>query len=138
MDTGLSLSADEVFDFVQMMEDIKLATQEVGVTQKNLFLSLDLWCKDLVLKKEDKTVLDNGLSLCADQVFDFVQEMGGIKLTLQGVGITQKNLFPSLDLWCKDLVPKKEDETVFDNGLSSCADRVFDFVQEMGGIKLHL
>ena len=42
MDTGLSLSADEVFDFIQMMEDIKLATQEVGVTQKNLFLSLDL------------------------------------------------------------------------------------------------
>ena len=74
---------------------------------KYLFLSLDLWCKDLVLKKEDKTVLDNGLSLCADQVFDFVQEMGGIKLTLQGVGVTQKSLFLSLGLWCKDLVPRK-------------------------------
>ena len=35
-------------------------------------------------KKEDKTVLDNGL-LCADQVFDFVQEMGGIKLTFKGL-----------------------------------------------------
>ena len=91
-----------MFEFVQEMEDIKLASQEAGVTQKYLFLSLDLWCKDWVLKKEDKTVLDNGLSLCADQVFDFVQEMGGIKLTLQGVGVTQKSLFLSLDLWCKD------------------------------------
>ena len=36
------------------------------------------------------------------------------------------------------LGPKKEDETVLDNGLSSCADGVFDFVQEMGGIKLTL
>ena len=97
MDTGLSLSADEVFDFVQMMEDIKLATQEVGVTQKNLFLSLDLWCKDLVLKKEDKTVLDNGLPLSADKVFDFVQEMGSIKLILQGIGVTQNISFLVLD-----------------------------------------
>ena len=33
-----------------------------------------------------------------DWVFDFVQVMGEIKLTLQGVGVTQKNLFLSLDL----------------------------------------
>ena len=42
-----------------------------------------------------------------DRVFDFVQVMGEIKLTLQGVGVTQKNLFPSLDLLFKDLIPPK-------------------------------
>ena len=31
----------------------------------------------------------------------------------------------------QDLVPKKEGKTVSDTGLSLCADRVFDFVQEM-------
>ena len=31
-------------------------------------------------------------------MFDFVQVMGEIKLTLQGVGVTQKNLFLCLDL----------------------------------------
>ena len=129
---------DRVFDFVQVMGEIKLTLQGVGVTQKNLFLSLDLWCKDLVPKKEDEIVLDNRLSSCADRVFDFVQEMGGIKLTLQGVGVTQKNLFLSLDLWFKDLVPQKEGKTISNNGLSLCADQVFDFVQEMGYIKLHL
>ena len=28
--------------------------------------------------KKEKTVLATGLSLCADQVFDFVQEMGDL------------------------------------------------------------
>ena len=40
-------------------------------------------------KKEDETVLDNGLSSCADRVFDFVQEMGDIKLASQEAGVTQ-------------------------------------------------
>ena len=119
------------------MEDIKLATQEIGVTPKNLFLSLDLWCKDLVLKKEDKTVLDNGLPLSADEVFDFAQELGNIKLILQGIDwCYPKHLFLSLELWCKDLVPPKKDKTVLDNELPLCTDQVFDFVQEMGDIKL--
>ena len=71
-------------------------------------------------------------------MFDFVQVMGEIKLTLQGVGVTQKNLLLSLDLWFKDLVPQKEGKTISNNGLSLCADQVFDFVQEMGCIKLYL
>ena len=54
MDTGLSLSADEVFDFVQMMEDIKLATQEVGVTQKISSLVLICDAKTWTLKKRIK------------------------------------------------------------------------------------
>ena len=56
-----------------------------------------------------------------DRVFDFVQVMGEIKLTLQGVGVTQKNLFLSLDLlftWS----PQKEGKTISNNGLSLCAD----------------
>ena len=54
MDTGLSLSADEVFDFIQMMEDIKLATQEVGVTQKISSLVLICDAKTWTLKKRIK------------------------------------------------------------------------------------
>ena len=54
MDTGLSLSADEVFDFVQMMEDIKQATQEVGVTQKISSLVLICDAKTWTLKKRIK------------------------------------------------------------------------------------
>ena len=48
-----------------------------------------------------------------DRVFDFVQVMGEIKLTLQGVGVTQKNLFLSLDLLFKDLVPPKKRVKLF-------------------------
>ena len=54
MDTGLSVSADEVFDFVQMMEDIKLATQEVGVTQKISSLVLICDAKTWTSKKRIK------------------------------------------------------------------------------------
>ena len=120
------------------MGDKKLAPQEAGVTQKISSLVLNGNAKTRFPQKEDKSVLDNGLSLCTDWVFDFVQVMGEIKLTLQGVGVTQKNLLLSLDLWFKDLVPQKEGKTISNNGLSLCADQVFDFVQEMGYIKLHL
>ena len=49
----------------------------------NLFLSLSLWCKDLVPQKRRKgkavsvlNVSATGLSLCAEQRVDFVWEMG--------------------------------------------------------------
>ena len=98
LDSGLSLCTDWVFDFVQEMGDIKLAPQEAGVTQKISSLVLNGNAKTRFPQKEDKSVLDNGLSLCTDWVFDFVQVMGEIKLTLQGVGVTQKILLLSLDL----------------------------------------
>ena len=46
----------------------------------------------------------------------------------------------SLVLICdsKTWSPLKEGKTISNNGLSLCADYVFDFVQEMGCIKLHL
>ena len=58
-----------------------------------------------------------------DRVFDFVQVMGEIKLTLQGFGVTQKNL-PSLVLICysKTWSPQNEGKTISNNGLSLCAD----------------
>ena len=104
----------------------------------NLFLNLDLWCKDLVPPKKNETVSDSGLSLCADRVLDFVQEMGDLKLALYGVDVTQT--ISSLVLICdtKTWSPKKENKTVWDTGLSLCANRVLDFVQEMGDLKLAL
>ena len=71
-----------MFDFVQEMGDIKLAPQEAGVTQKISSLVLNGNAKTRFPQKEGKTISNNGLSLCADQVFDFVQEMGYIKLHL--------------------------------------------------------
>ena len=76
---------------------LKLAHKGVGVTQQ--IPSLVLICDaDLVPRNRNKTVSDTGLSLCTDRVLDFVQEMGDLKLTLKGVGVTPKNLFLSLDL----------------------------------------
>ena len=54
MDTGLSLSADQVYDFVQEMGDIKLASQEAGVTQNISSLVLIFDVKTLSLKKRIK------------------------------------------------------------------------------------
>ena len=114
-----------MFDFAQ---GLKLAHKGVGVTQQIPSLVLICDAKTWSLENRNKTVSDTGLSLCTDWVLDFVQEMGDLKLTLKGVGVTPKNLFLSLDLWCKDLVPqKREDKTILDSGLSLCADWVFDF-----------
>ena len=103
----------------------------------NLFLNLDLWCKDLVPPKKNETVSDSGPSLCADRVLDFVQEMGDLKLALYGVGVTQT--ISSLVLICdaKTWSPKKRIK-MFRTLDFLCADRVLDFVQEMGDLKLAL
>ena len=85
----------------------------------NLFLSLNLWCKDLVLpkkkgKREEVSVLivsATGLSLCTEQRVDFVQEMGDWSVKADHPQRSQfhpTNLFLSLNLWCKDLVPQKK------------------------------
>ena len=55
-----------------------------------------------------KTVSDPGLSLCADQVFDFVQEMGDLKLALSGISVTLHNSFLVLICDAIDLVPPKK------------------------------
>ena len=83
-------------------------------------------------KKKIKLFRTLDCLLCADRVLDFVQEMGDLKLALYGVGVTQT--ISSLVLICdaKTWSPKKENKTVSDTGLSLCADRVLDFVQEMG------
>ena len=65
-------------------------------------------------------------------MLDFVQEMGDLKLALYGVGVTQT--ISSLVLICdaKTWSPKKRIKNVSDTGLFLCADRVLDFVQEVG------
>ena len=70
-----------------------------------------------------------GLSLYATRVFDFVQEMGDLK-----IAVTQK--ISSLFIICdaKTWFDGKKGKTVSATGLSLCADRVFDFVQEMGDL----
>ena len=72
----------------------------------NLFLSLNLWCKDLVPQKRGKVnamsvlnVSATGLSLCAEQRVDFVQELWvTLELIHKGVSFTQQ--ISSLVLIC--------------------------------------
>ena len=100
------------------MRDLKLALKEVSVTQQISFLVLICDAKTWSLKKRNKTVSDTGLSLCTDWVFDFLQEMGDLKLTLKGVGVTQQ--ISSLVLICDATTwsPNKRNKTVSDTGLS--------------------
>ena len=56
-------------------------------------------------------VLATGLSLCTEQRVDFVQEMGDWSVKAdhpQRSPFHPTNLFLSLNLWCKDLVPQKK------------------------------
>ena len=100
------------------MGDLKLALKEVIVTQQISFLVLICDAKTWSLKKRNKTVSDTGLTLCTDWVFDFVQEMGDLKLTLKGVGVTQQ--ISSLVLICDATTwsPNKRNKTISDTGLS--------------------
>ena len=105
-----------MFDFAQEMGDLKLALKEVSVTQQISFLVLIYDAKTWSLKKRNKTVSDTGLSLCTDWVFDFLQEMGDLKLTLKGIGVTQQ--ISSLVLICDATTwfPNKRNKTVSDTG----------------------
>ena len=112
----------------------------------NFFLSLNLWCKDLVPQKRRKgsamsvlNFLATGLSLCAEQREDFVH--GGLRADAlrSQTHCHPTNLFLSLSLWCKDLVPQKRRKgkavsvlNVLATGLSLCAEQRMDFVWEMG------
>ena len=111
----------------------------------NLFLSLNLWCKDLVPQKIGKgnavsvlNVSATGLSLCTEQRVDFdIRDLKSwpIKESVPH----KKNLFLSLNLWCKNLVPqKKEMQWVcwkfwlldcFDHRGSCCLSRMFSLLQ---------
>ena len=65
--------------------------------KKISFLVLICDAKTWSPKKEDKTVSDTELSLRADRMFDFVQEMGDLKLA-HWSWCHPKNLFLGLDL----------------------------------------
>ena len=111
----------------------------------NLFLSLNLWCKDLVPQKNRKRKCSECVECFSHwTVFMHWTESGlwheGFKeLTHKGVSSTQKNLFLSLNLWCKNLVPqKKEMQWVcwkfwlldcFDHRGSCCLSRMFSLLQ---------
>ena len=86
-----------MFDFVQEMGDLKLARKGVGVTLQNSSLVFICDAKTWSQKKKIN-ISETGLFLCADQVFDFVQEMGDLKLTCIRSWCHLAKLFLSLDL----------------------------------------
>ena len=73
-------------------------------------------------------------------MFDFVQEMGDLKLALYGAG-TITHYISLLVMICYAKTwspPPKKKWNCFGPWTVLCADRVFDFVQEMGDLKLAL
>ena len=100
------------------MGDFRADPQRSQFHPTNLFLSLNLWCKDLVPQKRGKVnavsvlnVLATGLSLCAEQRVDFVQELWvTVELIHKGVSFTQQ--ISSLVLICdaKTWSHKKEEK----------------------------
>ena len=80
--TGLSLFAEQRVDFVQeLWVTLELIRKGVSFTQQNSSLVLICDAKTWSHKKEKKlnavsvlNVLATGLSLCAEQRVDFVQE----------------------------------------------------------------
>ena len=119
--TGLSLCTEQRVGLVQEMGDWSVRADHPQRSQfhpTNLFLSLNLWCKDLVPQKKGKAVSvlivsATGLSLCTEQRVDFVQEMGDWSVRADHPQRSQfhpTNLFLSLNLWCKDLVLQEEEK----------------------------
>ena len=102
----------------RVMGDFRADPQRSQFHLTNLFLSLNLWCKDLVPQKRGKVnavsvliVLATGLSLFAEQRVDFVQELWvTLGLIRKGVSFTQQN--SSLVLICdaKTWSHKKEEK----------------------------
>ena len=117
----------------------------------NLFLSFNLWCKDLVPQKRGKgkavsvlIVLATGLSFCAEQGRLCTRD-GWLRIDPQQGQFHPTNLFLGLNLWCKDLSYKKEKKgnevsvlNVSATGLSLCTEQRVDFVWEMGDWELTL
>ena len=102
-----------------------------------LFLSLDLWCEDLVPPPQKKCFGHWTVFMRWSDVWLWTRD-GWLKADSLRSWFYPTRLFLSLGLWCKDLVPRKRGKTDSDTGLSLCADQMFDFVQEMGDLKLAL
>ena len=138
--TGLSLCTEQRVDFVQEMGDWSVRADHPQRSQfdpTNLFLSLNLWCKDLVPQKKRK----RKSSECVDCFGHWAVFMHWTESGLctrdgwlradypQRSQFHPKNLFLSLNLCCKDLVlqekkkkKKKSNEflIVLATGLSLC------------------
>ena len=92
--------------------------KRVSFTQQISSLALICDAKTWSHKKKGKgkavsvlIVSATGLSLCTEQRVDFVQEMGDWSVKADHPQKSQfhpTNLFLSLNLWCKDLVPQKK------------------------------
>ena len=132
-------------DFVQEMGALNSWLKVSQLHPTNLFLSLNLWCKDLVPKKgkgEEVSVWLFRPRDCLSMLnrkWTFYKRWVPQKADSTGV-VSPKILFLSLNLWRKDLVPQKKkrkrksSECVIFlvTGLSLCAEQRVGFVQEMG------
>ena len=102
-------------DFVQEMGALNSWLKVSQLHPTNLFLSLNLWCKDLVPKKgkgEEVSVWLFRPRDCLSMLnrkWTFYKRWVPQKADSTGV-VSPKILFLSLDLWRKDLVPQKKKE----------------------------
>ena len=103
--TELSICAEQRVDFAQEMGDI---TQQIS----SLVVICDAKTR-FYRKKGIGNVVSvwnvsvTGLSLYAEQKVDFIQEMFDLRWPSKESDCHPTNLFFSLNLWCKDLVPQK-------------------------------
>ena len=80
---------------------------------KNIFLSLDLWCKDLFQQKQKQNGLGHWTVFICYSGFWLCTRDGRLKACPLGDCCHPKNLFLIHDLWCKDLVWRKKRKNCF-------------------------
>ena len=144
---GLSLYAEQRVDFVQEIVDYQMILHKgVRFTQQISSLVLNLWCKDLVPQKKRKRKCSECVEcfghwtvfMCWTESGLCTRVMGDFRADPQRSQFHPTNLFLSLNLWCKDLVPQKRGKgnavsvsSVSATGLSLYAKQRVDFVQEI-------
>ena len=80
---------------------------------KNIFLSLDLWCKDLFQQKQKQNGFSHWTVFICYSGFWLCTRDGRLKACPLGDCCHPKNLFLIHDLWCKDLVWRKKRKNCF-------------------------
>ena len=124
------------------------ATLESDCHSTNHFLSVNLWCKDLVPQKRGKIKCSECVEcfghwtvfMCWTESGLCTRVMGDFRADPQRSQFHPTNLFLSLNLWCKDLVPQKRGKgiavselNILATELSLFAEQRVDFVQENMG-----
>ena len=137
---GLSACTEWTLNFVEEIPDVSTGPQGSWPTKHILFLRF-LVCEAKTgppLKKDKKTLLAMRLSACAEWILNFVEDIADVSTDPQGSRSTKHILFLSF-LVCEGKTgpsPKKKQDKkpILAMGVSACAERILNFVQEIAGV----